>query len=94
MCASGYATCYMTLGTCYLACHVALGTGNMRGYWSKTLQGEKARAKRRLREKNCSSILVLPALTTMGNVMLWSQFLPLPHNSFFKCKQIGLHLHA
>ncbi len=86
--AKGYATCYMTLGTCYLACYVALGIGNMRGYWSKTLQAEKARAKGRLREKNCSSTLVLPALTTMGNVMLWSQFPPPTNNSFFKCKQM------
>ncbi len=88
--ARGYVTCQMTLGTRYLACYVALGTGNMRGYWSKTLQGEKARAKGRLREIFCSSTLVLPALTTMGNVMLWSQFPPStpPNNSFFKCKQM------
>jgi hypothetical protein len=38
----------------------------MRGYWSKTLQGGKAKAKGRLREKNCSSTLVLPALTTIS----------------------------
>jgi hypothetical protein len=52
-----YATCYMTLGTCYLACYMALGTGNMRGCWSKTLQGEKARAKGRLREKIAAVLL-------------------------------------
>jgi hypothetical protein len=62
----GYVKCYKTLGTCYLACHEALGTHNMGGYGAKHWQGEKKnRAKARLRGGNCNRLLVLTAITTM-----------------------------
>jgi len=62
----GHVTCYKTLGTCYLACYVPLGTHNMGVYGCKTGHGEKNRAKGQLRGKAYSSIRVLTALTTMG----------------------------
>ncbi len=49
----GYITCFKTLGTCYLTCHVAL-TWEVRG--AKHDKVKKTKGKFRLRIQNCGNI--------------------------------------
>ncbi len=66
-----YVTCYKTLGTCYLACSMALryslGTHNMGGYECKTWQGEKNKFRAKGKKICCSSTLYTHCINIYGH---------------------------
>jgi hypothetical protein len=64
----GYISCYMTLGTCYLACYVPFNIPNMHRlfnfpWYIMGAKHDKVRKKGRLKRKKCKGTLILIALT-------------------------------